>query len=337
LIFQTLSRSVQLEAEDQRRQVAFHEALQANKQRSKETRSSGPMAGSRFDHLQSAMKSRFTSASATNKETTTPIGLHVPDATAKLQAAPDEKTREDQPRKDQQRKEMSITRTMHMFSPHPLVCKRFHVPVPKHASKTPVEEGRQNESTYFKKEILAGVSDARAAPTSLEKAVAANAQPGVSRPPMETLKSIFEPETESSESEGEVEEEAGSEKETEQADNFQQNSVEAASDAVVVHAAELNDAPKPDSQLVVFEPDESQEKRSRSDRHRSRKRRSRSSSSENEERRSKSRRKRRSRSESSDASSDESRSKRKKKERRRDRKRHEKKSRKSKSSKKKRH
>ena len=334
LIFQTMSRSVQLEAEDQRRQVAFHEALQANKQRSKETKSSGPMAGSRFDHLQLAMKSRFTSASATNKETTTPIGLHVPDATAKLQAAPDEKTRENQPKK-----EISITRTMHMFSPHPLVCKRFHVPVPKHASKIPVEEGRQNESTYFRKEIMAGVSDARATPTSLEKAVAANAQPGVSRPPMETLKAIFEPETESSDSEDEVEEEAGSEKEPEQADNFQQNLVEAASVAVVVHAAEPNDAPNPDSQLVVFEPDESQEKRLRSDRRRSRKRRSRSSSSDssNEERRSKNRRKRRSRPESSDSSSDESRSKRKKKERRRDRKRHEKKSRKSKSSKKKRH
>jgi hypothetical protein len=343
LIFQTLSRSVQLEAEDQRRQVAFHEALQANKQRSEETRSSGPMAGSRFDHLQLAMKSRFTTAAATNKETTTPIGLHVPDATAKLQAVPDKTTREAQPGK-----KITITRTMHMFSPHPLVCKRFHVPVPKHASKIPVDEGRQTESTYFKKEILAGVSDARAAPTSLERAVAANVQlenepfkgPGVSRPPMETLKSIFEPETESSESEDdEMEEETMAEKEPERADNFQQNSVEAASDAVVAHTAEPNDAPNLDSQLVVFEADESKEKRSRSDRHRGRKRRSRSSSSDssNEERRSKSRRKRRSQSASLDASSDESRSKRKKKERRRDRKRHEKKSRKSKSSKKKRH
>jgi hypothetical protein len=340
LIFQTLSRSVQLEAEDQRKQVAFHEALRANKQRSKETSRSGPMAGGRFDYLQIAMKSRFTSASAANKETATPIGLH--DATAKLQAAPDENDREDQPRN-----EITITRTMQMFSPHPLVCKRFHVPAPKHASKT-VEEGRQTESIYFKKEILSGVSDARTAPTSLEKAAAAKAQienepvagPGVSRPPMETLKAIFEPETESSESEDEVEEEAVTErKEAEQADNFQQTTVEAASDAVIVHAAEPNDTPNPDSQLVVFEPDERKEKRSRSDRHHRRKRRSRSSSSDssNEERRSKSRRKRRSRSESPDASSDESRNKHKKKERRRDRKRHEKKSRKSKSSKKKLH
>jgi hypothetical protein len=346
LIFQTLSRSVQLEAEDQRRQVAFHEALQANKQRSKETSSSGPMAGGRFDHLQLAMKSRFTTATATNKETATPIGLYVPDATAKLQAAPDEKTGENQPRKEIA---ITITRTMQMFSPHPLVCKRFHVPVPKHASKTPVEEGRQTESTYFKKEILAGVSDARDAPTSLEKAAAAKAQlenepvagPGISRPPIETLKSIFEPETESSESEDEEEEEeaVAERKEPERADNFQQNSVEAAGDAVVVHAAEPNDAPNPDSQLVVFEPDERKEKKSRSDRHRRRKRRSRSSSSDSsdEERPSKSRRKRQSGSESPDASSDESRNNRKKKERRRDRKRHEKKSRKSKSSKKKRH
>jgi hypothetical protein len=338
LIFQTLSRSVKLEAEDQRRQVAFQEALQANKQRSKETRS-GPMAGGRFAGLQLAMKSRFTTASTTNNETATPIGLHVPDPTAKLQAAPDEKTREDQPKK-----EISITRTIQMFSPHPLVCKRFHVPVPKHASKTPVDEGRQTESTYFTKEILAGVSDARAAPTSLEKAAVAKAQlenepvagPGVSRPPIEALKSIFEPETESSEDE---EEAVTERKEPQQADIFQQNAAEAARDAIVVRAAEPDDAPNPDSQLALFKPDESKEKISRSDRRRRRKRRSRSSSpdSSNEESRSKSRRKRRSRSESPDASSDDSRSKHKKKERHRDRKRHEKKSRKSKSSKRKRH
>jgi hypothetical protein len=170
-----------------------------------------PMAGGRFTALQQAMKNRFTSGGATTKEeapSTTPVGLHVPSASTtpdNSKASTDNTTTITKP------EAIKITRTMEMFSPHPLVCKRFHVSVPQHASSSRAEEkqAKTKESQFFEKQVLSGLKNETTAPhvdafapTALEKAHKTQASAvstldeppsaALERPSMDTMKDIFD-------------------------------------------------------------------------------------------------------------------------------------------------
>ena len=257
LIFQTLSRAVQLQKEDDRRESAFQEALEFRRQQ-RDQKQITSMAGGRFSALQQAMKNRFTTGGGTdnisstittinNNDTdngqsnvsSTSIGLHLPlQFGSSTQNADTLASSSGEPQSDKP-KEIKITRKVQFFAPHPLVCKRFHVPVPKHSSATAAaaaaaaaRDERKTEASYFHNEIMAGITTPGIAPTSLELETRnANKKPskssaltvfeqlqqqddsektsttGIPRPPMDTFKSIFDPLSESSDESDEEDQE----------------------------------------------------------------------------------------------------------------------------------
>jgi hypothetical protein len=369
-VFQTLSRAVQLQIQDEREKTVVQEALASKKivsTKSHIKRDEGPMAGGRFSGLAEAMKSRFT-AGNTNKEDSSglpppPVGLHKPQPrdnaadfkpnTTTIQPVETKPT------------EITIIRTVQPFAPHPLVCKRFSVPVPANASRGETEtQGRFKEAAYFENEILAGTGVQPGSkplspkpPRAIEPDEENVEDPtGVPRPMMETLKSIFQAESDSSESEDESESSVDDEKKGSPKDE------PLATDAAAsMNRQDFKDIPPSDSQIIVYAKEKDEGREVRSTR---KKKRSWSESStdlsdddcadpaessqmvvhdgkdkkgdRHSRKEHKRRRKNQSQSAASASSDEDSRSKRRRKERRRDRKKDEKKKRKKSSSKRKR-
>lgn len=181
------------------------------------------LAGNQFAGLATAMKNRFTTSKTSNdhkgNDTTTPrqVGLYQPQAFAQQ----DIKNVPDPPKqKEEVKKPITLHRTTQSFVPHPLVCKRFGVPVPKQVVSTGgraaqlTGTGRMTEASYFEKEILSTAMQQQGKDrqdTAAKKLPQQDNQvdaeedkdgppEGVERPAMEKLKSIFEPQSESEES-----------------------------------------------------------------------------------------------------------------------------------------
>ena len=214
LIFQTIARAVQLqEREKQRRDYNKRQNLQMTMLQQKS-----------FSNLASAMKSRFITSSSKEEESKGPerIGLYMPELVVQKEGI--ESTTG--PAKElttvaavvASEKPISIKRTVQSFLPHPLLCKRFGVPVPKNAigidpsqtnSYTQHPGRKQTEANYFEKEILTARTKNNNSNNNKEsskgstsgdnrniqddKQEDADEKPsGIQRPSMEKLKSIFE-------------------------------------------------------------------------------------------------------------------------------------------------
>lgn len=172
LVLKTLSRAVQLEAVDQKRQQALDEALKANAtsnapsnrlsfaERSRDTpEPTAPMAGKTFAGLAQAMKNRFTSVVEGNDDKPLQAGLRIPSREVKDQAS-DNAVFGSPPETGQassRKADIKVTRTTYPFMPHRLLCKRFHVPAPmggmQNGAGAPGED-RTTEASYFQHEIL---------------------------------------------------------------------------------------------------------------------------------------------------------------------------------------
>jgi G patch domain-containing protein 1 len=150
----------------------------------------------------------------------------------------DKKKKEEKETKEGERKPITVRRTVQPFTPLPLVCKRFGVSVPRNnrmgGVAAPQVVGRLTEADYFEKEIIlaarnnessssvrqnaapssssssttttpkennntTSVEDKRNHKTEEEASETEGHGPtGIPRPPMEKLKSIYEPESEES-------------------------------------------------------------------------------------------------------------------------------------------
>lgn len=200
LIFQTLARAVQLLQREKGNQKA---AVQAFPSRTVERPKLG--TGNHFAGLATAMKNRFTTTTNTEGTSATPqpVGLHIPTEQRRADTETFPTTKP-----EQERTPIVLKRTLQPFAPHPLVCKRFHVPLPKHAIGTPVGTGRLTEATYFEKEILTARENQKKS-FSEEQVQSQNINAEMppddeaeepiaelERPSMEKLKSIFEPPSE---------------------------------------------------------------------------------------------------------------------------------------------
>jgi hypothetical protein len=206
LIFQTIARAVQLQEREQQRQK-FHKHQQQ------------PLvAGGTFSNLGNAMKIRFTSSKKEESEGPERAGLYKPDPVV-LAKQPEEETPSNEPLVT--KKPIVLQRTVQSFLPHPLLCKRFGVPIPKNsmgssfASSAMISHvpGRVTEANYFETEILAARNtDKQAKNESKQKGSDARGDDAkaddndkvekedptvIQRPSMVKLKSIYEPESDS--------------------------------------------------------------------------------------------------------------------------------------------
>ena len=198
-IFAALSRAVQLEVADERRQAEFQEALERatvkptlppSQQQPKSTTTA-------FAGVGAAMRNRFTTASST---TTMDDNSAIATNKGKVDS------------KQQSVENYRITRTILPFVPEALLCKRFHVAAPpKHIVTAPADDHRTREEAYFydeimkeaavatekKKNPIAGtLPEARALLEELSSPASLEQQQQLvqaSRPPLTVYKSIFEP------------------------------------------------------------------------------------------------------------------------------------------------
>lgn len=190
------------------------------------------------------------------------------------------------------------------FVPESLLCKRFHVVPPAHAKPTVGGKAAaepRGEAAYFEKEIMSKAATSDAASSRAKKPEAKMSfdndldtaeNPADTRPSMKVLESIFEPQSESSESEEEIEK-------TETATMGPKDQTGSASTV----AAPPPGIPAPDkSSLVVHDDTKETERNRESESRKDKRRRSRDDGR-------KSRRRRRSRSRSPGSSSDRSRRK----------------------------
>jgi len=210
------SHATQQELMEQRRKT-IHAERRIEMLKKEKERESGPMAGEAFAGLAAAMKNRFTSSAPDTSENGGPIGLQQPNANG-VPFLPEPMTS-----KESAPKPITITRTTMTFAPESLLCKRFHVVAPANAkptlgSKRAAEP--KGEASYFEREILskAAVSghdatmkkrpETKGKPATLPEELfgddGAQENDADTRPSMKVLESIFEPESESSESEEEV-------------------------------------------------------------------------------------------------------------------------------------
>lgn len=216
--WQDESRNLQQELRDQRRKTEEGE-LKTETTQKKNIRESGPMASATFAGLAIAMKNRFTTSAPEATQDTKPSAIGLQQPTAR---DPDIDQLHEQgvSREADVPKPISIQRSVMTFVPESLLCKRFHVIAPLHAKLTSGKEQlvSKGETAYFEREILSkATSSSVSAPkerkpgskhTFQEKATEEeHAQDDFvdSRPSMKLLESIFEPDSESSESEQETE------------------------------------------------------------------------------------------------------------------------------------
>lgn len=206
------SHAAQQELMEQRRK-AIQAERKAQAVKKEKERESGPMAGAAFAGLAAAMKNRFTS-SATSENGGKPIavGLQRPQATGVPLPPEPVSLKEPAPLP------ISIHRTTMTFVPESLLCKRFGVVVPAHAKPSLVGNKAvesKGEHAYFEREILSKAALSNGSdvatkknPASTNKASALQDESTEARvdtrPSMKVLESIFEPQSESSESEEEI-------------------------------------------------------------------------------------------------------------------------------------
>jgi hypothetical protein len=304
-----------------------------------------------------AMKNRFTTMTEETGAAPTPVGLHhmlppkpvglhMPpqsprvdvDVNVDVESKPPPKKEEE--KEKQQNKPIVLERTAQPFSPHPLVCKRFGVQAPSNSIGSSVQHqpGRLTEAAYFEKEVLPARNKNQSLSSSLslleQQQPSRNAKnddipddeteqepTGLERPPMEKLKSIFEPPSEEDDS-SDADTDLDSVDENRKKDDGQTKDV-ADSQKMVVHEQTNNDDDDEDkvnnteeSQMVKYDSsssDDSSSRRRRRHHHR-------------KERRRKKHRRHRKRSRSPDKSSDSTDDRRKKERRRKQEKKRRKKS-----------
>ena len=189
LVFQTLSRAEQLVLREERDKYHVQQdAMNVERKTEQAVDKLNPrtanheekpiltaMAGDRFSGLALAMKTRFTkgenkvssTSGATSqdspmdsRESLPPIGLSIPRPTISSRNASANPTMAI----PTVATEIKVKRTIQSFVPDPLVCKRLHVPPPRHLDATTERRtsslalnpsnNRTTESEYFEKEIL---------------------------------------------------------------------------------------------------------------------------------------------------------------------------------------
>jgi hypothetical protein len=295
LVLKAVSRAVQLEVADERKQEVLQEALDANARSNRPPTASrvqpvGPMAGTTFVGLAEAMKNRFTASSSstetkTGDQTLVPGISHAKPGGSHGETTPPNTTTDTTVKT---KPEIKISRTIVPFAPEALLCKRLGVVRPKNVKAASAGIGDRNtEESYFQEQILKKAGGAVSSSTvtterrksskddvlaSLNEAeVPPDAE--AERPTMAIYKSIFEPESESSESESE----GASDKE-------QEEKAEVIADELAQSEESAKASPAPgqleESQIVAYsEPKRSDEQVDDETRERSRRRRRRRSRS----------------------------------------------------------
>ena len=177
--------------------LIIHQAKQAVKTH----RDKGVMAGATFIGLAEAMKNRFSTPKSVEETLVHPAGLHIPIAPPpnELPAVLVPVSINSSHGMTKKRK-IKLTRQLMVFAPNPLVCKRFHIRPPIHSVKANQGEIQQGaEATFFENEIMTKVVGAK---TKIkEHNEMEEPSEGFHLPDMTVHQSIFQPESESSESE----------------------------------------------------------------------------------------------------------------------------------------
>ena len=186
-----------------------------------------PMAGTAFAGLAATMKDRFTSGSGESDAKTEQVqlGLHAPAASSGGGKGETQSGYVDTSDKSPQKevKEITVKRSVMLWNPDPLLCKRFGVRPPRPAGSLSAHTAMQlqqqsTEHSYFQKEILGAVQASRTStakkedrPTAKDNDINPNDADDVdagtkdvsiqpphlgddiddSRPPMDLFKSIF--------------------------------------------------------------------------------------------------------------------------------------------------
>jgi G patch domain-containing protein 1 len=194
LVIQALSHAEKLAASAEQKLAIVEDALKANATVNKPTRLHQKGI---FEGVRTNMSSRFVTSTAVMETQNVPVaGLATAADYEALQALNRSADRTE--KEDSKSKKLSITRTVSIFVPEPLLCKRFHVTPPEHTKSTVVaqpKESRTREEAYFQDEILAKVKVAHPD----EKATDMNETEGRDvdgldvkvRPSMEVYKSIY--------------------------------------------------------------------------------------------------------------------------------------------------
>ena len=198
LVWQALTRAVQLENDDARKRAAVKGALASRRvEIKKEPSRSVALAGTTFVSLSSAMKDRFTSGS-TDKQgdqasatgTALPAGLISADALPK--AVPPVPGPAPEP---EIRRNLLLTQTTQSFVPEPLLCKRFGVRVPILSSTAliPREDAKvSQEESFFHEQVLAAAQSTQPSQPSVELDDTSEAVNILAnRPPTAVYESIF--------------------------------------------------------------------------------------------------------------------------------------------------
>jgi G patch domain-containing protein 1 len=195
LVWKALTRAVQLEHDDARKEAAMKGALASRRVHKKAGSKQNiytPLAGSAFASLASAMKDRFTSSSAntgeSHHESALPAGLTSPDAIPR--ASPQSL------HNNEKHRNLSLVQTTQSFAPAPLLCKRFGVRAPAISSTAivPKDDALQSqEQSFFIDKVLTAAKSAKSNQIGPE-AANENWQHTdilVNRPPMAVYESIF--------------------------------------------------------------------------------------------------------------------------------------------------
>jgi len=254
LIFQTIARAVKLQEKEQQRQKMNQKALP-------------PLAGSNnFVNLAEAMKSRFTTSKTEETKATERVGLYSPDP---LVAKPQRVDGIAPTNAPAVKKPIMLKRTVQSFLPHPLLCKRFGVPVPKNAVGISMnssmissnQPSRVTEANYFEKEIMSvreheklakkeKVREQKVSGVKTEADMDLEQDPdGLQRPSMEKLKSIFDA---VSDTDSSTDLDASSDEDEEQEEQPEENILQRAKD-IVANAVAMDserhssEAPNPES------------------------------------------------------------------------------------------
>jgi hypothetical protein len=226
-VFEAISNAMKLERKEERTksQMGQQQQQQQESQRQRQRQlklhdeENRPLSNN-FSSLGEAMKLRFTKESTDEQKDDVPGGLCMPN--------PVEKKDDFKESNNDEKPQITISRTVKTFVPNTLVCKRFHVPLPRNSGKNAglvaVDDKRDTESAYFEREILKKATQRcnqnKQLPVQNEDApenedYSEEVHKGIDRPSIEKLKSIFEPSSDESSSEDEsIEDDDNTDKET---------------------------------------------------------------------------------------------------------------------------
>lgn len=212
-VLEAISNAVRLEQKEERKSQMRQQQERQRESEQKLHESSRPLSNN-FSSLAEAMKRRFTSStddsskkgeSSTETSKALPAGLHMPRPVGEKKdsskGAGSLASNSVMPR-------ITITRTVESFSPNPLLCKRFRVPMPTNVrtntSLLSPDEAKNNESLYFEREILGkatqhyenkkmsvDVSGTQKI-TSKDQTNTDEEPKGIDRPSIENLRKIFQ-------------------------------------------------------------------------------------------------------------------------------------------------